>query len=330
VGYAAPGPRHLLNQLTHAGATARELLDAGLIRRRDDGTVVDVFRDRLMFPIQTERGIAGFVGRRNPANEHGPYAGPKYLNTRSTPAFHKAEVLFGLEEGRTSLEAGATPVLVEGPLDAIAVSLCAPGFVGIAALGTALTAGHTRLLRPYLEPAREIIIATDADPAGWKAGEHAFWELNALGAVLRRLDLPPGCDPAEASTHHGQLARGLLSAAPFTGELLDHLVDATDLGDTAARIWFARRAVPIIQATPVSDWLPLIRRTQARAQIPPGVLEAELLPLIGRVDPDGPEPPRTLASPGPSTDQQRRVSRQITGTFPVQRPESERSAARRL
>ena len=51
---------------------------------------------------------------------------------------HLPSELFGLAEGDKELAEGATPVLVEGPLDAIAVTIAAYGSaVGIAPLGTA-------------------------------------------------------------------------------------------------------------------------------------------------------------------------------------------------
>ena len=40
--------------------------------------------------------------------------------------FAKGEQMYGLAEHTDRLEAGAIPVIVEGPLDALAVSLAAP------------------------------------------------------------------------------------------------------------------------------------------------------------------------------------------------------------
>jgi DNA primase len=72
----------------------------------------------------------GFVGRRNPHQE-GVDAGPKYLNTPDTALFHKGAQLHIVREDL--LAAGATPVLVEGPMDALAVTIAGQGqFVGVA------------------------------------------------------------------------------------------------------------------------------------------------------------------------------------------------------
>ena len=64
--------------------------------------------------------MLGFIGRRNPDLPEDDRAGPKYLNTPETVLFHKGAQLFGTIP---TLAADAIPVLVEGPTDAIAVTL---------------------------------------------------------------------------------------------------------------------------------------------------------------------------------------------------------------
>ena len=144
--------------------------------------------------------LVGFIGRRNPTKPDGEFSGPKYLNTRSTAAFAKGEQLFGLTEAAADLEAGSTPVLVEGPMDAIAVTLATSGeYVGIAPLGTAFTEAQAAKLKPYLsDDPSHIVIATDPDSAGWQSAQRAFWRLAALRAAPRHLTLPEGIDPADA------------------------------------------------------------------------------------------------------------------------------------
>ena len=73
--------------------------------------------------------LVGFIGRRNPTKGDHDFAGPKYLNTASTAVFTKGDQMFGLTEGRTALDAGGVPVLVEGPLDALAVTIATRGCV---------------------------------------------------------------------------------------------------------------------------------------------------------------------------------------------------------
>jgi DNA primase len=55
-----------------------------------------------------------------------------------TPLFHKSAQLYGVLPDQ--LSAGATSVIVEDPIDAIAVTLANRGrYIGVAALGTYLT-----------------------------------------------------------------------------------------------------------------------------------------------------------------------------------------------
>ncbi|MBC8932150.1 DNA primase, partial [Escherichia coli] len=50
---------------------------AGLLSERDDGQMVDRFRNRIMFPITNDRGqIIAFSGRLFDRDD-----GPKYLNS---------------------------------------------------------------------------------------------------------------------------------------------------------------------------------------------------------------------------------------------------------
>ena len=85
----------------------------------------------------TATEIHGWIGRRNPdRDQDGDHADPKYLNTAETELFTKGHELYGLTEGAAELAAGAVPVIVEGPLDALAVTLAGDGdYVGIAPTG---------------------------------------------------------------------------------------------------------------------------------------------------------------------------------------------------
>ena len=111
---------------------------AGVATVASTGRLIDRFRDRVMFPIIHNGEILGFVGRRHPDLTDTDRGGPKYLNTADTPLFHKGAQLFGANE--VDIAAGGIPVIVEGPMDAIAVTLASGGrYIGVAPLGTSLT-----------------------------------------------------------------------------------------------------------------------------------------------------------------------------------------------
>src|SRR6478609_2510856 len=152
VGYAPAGWRVLTAYLRSLGYGDAAIQAAGLARRTRRGALVDFFRDRAMFGVRWPDGtVAGFTGRARPG---GGQSRPVYLNSRTTGLYHKGSLLFGLHEGRRALAAGARPVLVEGPLDAIAVSAAGP-YAGVSPCGTALT------------PAQVAQLVRTCDRAAW-------------------------------------------------------------------------------------------------------------------------------------------------------------------
>ena len=194
IGHAPAGWTSLVSALRKQGFDTAELLAAGVATTTRQGTVIDRFRDRAILPITHEGVIVGFVGRRHP--DAGDDHGPKYLNSPASALFAKRDVLYG----HHLLHGTATPVIVEGPMDAIAVTLAGHGaFVGVAPLGTALTPEQTLLLRDGPTP----LIATDADNAGHVAAENTFWLLAQHRLDPRRLLLPAGGDPAQLLEQHG-------------------------------------------------------------------------------------------------------------------------------
>ena len=99
---------------------------AGLAFRSEKrGTLLDCFRDRVIFPVRGPHGqVAGFAGR---ARDGAPDDTPRYINTRETPIYRKNELLYGLPEAAAALAAGARPVLVEGYTDVIATTVAGAG-----------------------------------------------------------------------------------------------------------------------------------------------------------------------------------------------------------
>jgi DNA primase catalytic core len=274
VGYAPPGPTSLIQHLTVRGATVEELLDAGLARQSERGHVIDAFRDRLVFPIHSGSDLVGFVGRRNPTKPDGEFSGPKYLNTRSTAAFAKSKELFGLNEAAADLDAGSTPVLVEGPMDAIAVTLATNGdYVGIAPLGTAFTQDQAAKLKPYLrEDPTQIVIATDPDSAGWQSAQRAYWRLAALRAAPRHVTLPEGVDPADVLCARGGAALGelLADSGDFARKLINRRIDERLQfhDDALAKVDHCREVARIIGALPPAQWAEESEHVASRLDLP--------------------------------------------------------------
>jgi DNA primase catalytic core len=287
-GYAPGGGHSLLRHLTDQGATLDELEQAGLVslRERNDGTTYyrDFFRDRLILPIRDPHdpagvAILGFVGRRNPTKTDDD-AGPKYLNTRTTPVFTKGEALFGFAEARELLAGGALPVFVEGPMDALAITLGSNGAaVGIAPMGTALTVNQIRLLRTNIDMINgrdRIAVATDSDPAGWKSAQKAFWHLTAADLDPTHLELPDGLDPANLFETQGAdaIVAAIENRAPLGDAMIDHLLrTAGHWSDTDVRQKVIHQAARVLGVRGTEVWLEATARLRNRLHLAPGILE---------------------------------------------------------
>jgi len=185
LGYAPAGWTAAVDHLRARGYADDQLLAAGVGMATRRGSVVDRFRDRLMLPVRDPAGerVVAFLGRALAHSE----GTPKNLNSPQTVLYRKGDVLYGLgaDPTRQALAGGARPVLVEGALDAIAVTCAGAGrYVGVAPSGTALTAGQVAALEVAAGPLAErgVTVAFDADPAGRDAVLRSYCLLRAAGA----------------------------------------------------------------------------------------------------------------------------------------------------
>ena len=188
LGYAADGFEYLLKQFDSI-ATQEQLIEIGLIKKSEKGSLYDRFRNRIVFPIKDRRGrIIGFGGRVLDD------AVPKYLNSPETPVFHKSDALYGLYEARKSSHTTKSLVVVEGYMDVVALAQHGIGNV-VATLGTATTSQHIQQLYRCTQ---EIIFCFDGDRAGkeaaWRAAQQTI-PLFKDGLEAKFLFLPQGEDP---------------------------------------------------------------------------------------------------------------------------------------
>ena len=125
----------------------KEILDGGLAKKNERGSLIDKFRNRIMFPIGDSAGrIVGFSGRT-----FGPHASPeapKYLNSPETPLFHKSRILYGFDKAKLAMHKLSCAVLVEGQMDLLASFQAGWGNT-VAVSGTAFTAEHRRSFAGY-------------------------------------------------------------------------------------------------------------------------------------------------------------------------------------
>jgi len=202
LGYAPQNNNGLQSALKTLGISDDELVAAGLIVKRDDGSAYQRFRGRVIFPIQDRRGrVVAFGGR---IMEEQTKAA-KYLNSPETDLFHKGRLLYALDSAQSAARAGQTLVVAEGYMDVIVLHQA--GFEGaVAPLGTALTEDQIQELWKIMP---EAVLCFDGDKAGARAAiraaERALPLLRA-GVGLRFASLAEGEDPDSMVQEQGAMA----------------------------------------------------------------------------------------------------------------------------
>ena len=233
---AAPPSAQVGHRLMEEGFAEEELVQAGLMLRRE-GRTFDMFRNRAMFPIiDTYGNVLGFGGRAMGD------AMPKYLNTSDTPAFNKRYTVFAANLLRKAR--GLTRViLVEGYMDVVALSQF--GVEGVAAtLGTALTPEQARLLHRF---APEVHIAYDGDRAGQKAILRGLEVLEGENVPVRVLDFPGGLDPDEFIRQEGLEAFQALKPISAVTYRMRREKERHDVSTEEGRIEYAKACAAILR-----------------------------------------------------------------------------------
>jgi len=191
LGFAPDRRDDMKAALGARGIKEAELVAAGMIVKRDDGSTYDRFRGRVMFPILDRRGRVVAFGGRILGSDKG---GAKYLNSPETDLFHKGRLLYAMDSAQVAARAGQALIVTEGYMDVIA--LYQAGFEGaVAPLGTALTEGQIQELWKITP---EPVLCFDGDNAGQRAqvraSERALPLIKA-GVGIRFATLPAGEDP---------------------------------------------------------------------------------------------------------------------------------------
>ena len=260
VGYAESRWTSMVDHLRVGGFTDTELLDAGLAMTSRKGNLIDRFRNRIMLPIRRpDGGIVGFIGRAAPSASPDV---PKYLNTASTAAFNKGEVLFGLAEQTEAIRDGRT-LVVEGPFDVLAVAGVRPDTAAVAPCGTALTDRQVAVLA---EHAPRVAVMFDGDRAGMDATVRAHELLHYTYADPGLVQLPEGADPAAlAAAGNGELAAALgQPPRPLADAVVDHAIAAHDLTDAQQLVAANRHATHVIAGLPTSQVARQVARVAGR------------------------------------------------------------------
>lgn len=218
------------------------LIDSGMVIQNEN-KYYDRFRHRIMFPIRDQRGqVIGFGGRVLDDSK------PKYLNSPDTPLFDKGKNLYGLYEGRAAIKEAGRILVVEGYMDVVALAQFGIGY-GVAALGTATTAEHVKILMRQTD---SIYFCFDGDSAGrkaaWRALENALPQLRD-DKSLHFLFLPEEHDPDSYIRTYGkeQFEDALLNQSkPLSEYFWDALSDGINLDTQEGKAELVKTSSPLL------------------------------------------------------------------------------------
>jgi DNA primase len=202
MGYSPNAWDELTRHLRGRGFSEDELTKSGLARRTRRGTLIDMFRNRMMWPIRDIAGetIAFGARRLDPDDD------PKYLNTPETPIFKKSQVLYGLDLAKREMGRQRQAVIVEGYTDVMACHLSGVP-TAVATCGTSFGEEHVKLLRRLImdtDGSGKVIFTFDGDAAGQKAAVRAFGLEEKFVTQTFVAVQPDGLDPCDLRLKNGE------------------------------------------------------------------------------------------------------------------------------
>jgi len=241
LGYSAASGRALLRLFEQRNFPAALMEQSGLVGKRDDGSMYDRFRNRLMFPIHDRNGkIIAYGGRALAAEDN-----PKYLNSPKTPIYEKSLVLYNLHRAKEAMRKEDRVILVEGYMDAIGVF--SAGFAPVvASCGTALTQQQVQLIRQHTP---RITVNFDPDAAGANASEKSINMLLESSMEVKILELDGDLDPDEYCKERGAAAYGerLQKAQGYFHWLADRARTKYDIRTTEGQVSVLKFLMPAVQ-----------------------------------------------------------------------------------
>ncbi len=188
LGYS-PEQRDAFSKEAVSKAYQQTFLESvGLSIVREDGSLLDRFRGRVMFPIHSMSGrVLGFGGRILGNDKKVA----KYLNSPESEIYHKSKVLYGIFQAKQAIAKQDNCYLVEGYTDVIQFHQSGIENV-VASSGTALTPDQIRLVNRLT---KNITVLYDGDAAGLRASIRGIDLILEEGMNVRVCTFPEGEDP---------------------------------------------------------------------------------------------------------------------------------------
>jgi len=241
LGYSPNNGTALIDHLKKKGFTEADIASAGLSARAYRGGLQDMFRGRLMIPLQDQQGqVIGFTAR---LLDDDPKA-PKYINTPQTVLYDKSRHIYGLHLAKESIRKTKIAVLVEGNLDVIASHQAHVRQV-VATAGTALTEPHLKALSRFTG---DIRLAFDADKAGIAATERAIPIASRVKVTLSIIDIPSGKDPDELIKQDPKLWQQAIEQHKYALDwLIERQESLLDIDSAVGKRQFTDVLLPIVR-----------------------------------------------------------------------------------
>jgi len=241
IGYSPNNGSALIDFAKSKGFSDQEIALAGLSTKRYGGGLQDMFRGRLMIPLQDPQGrVIGFTARLLDDNP----SVAKYINTPQTVLYDKSRHIYGLHNAKEAIRKNKYVVLVEGNLDVIASHQAGVNQV-VATAGTALT---EPLLKNLSRFTGDIRLSFDADRAGIAATERAIPIASKVKVSLSIIDIPAGKDPDELIQKDPKLWVNIIDQNKYVLDWLIALYERRlDLKTATGKKEFSDVLLPVIK-----------------------------------------------------------------------------------
>jgi len=188
LGYSPEAWEAFCQKAIKEGYKAENLELAGLIKKRENGSFYDLYRNRVIFPLIGVSGkLLGFAGRKMSSTD----PAPKYVNSPETELYKKSDFLYGIFQAKNAIKKHDKVYLTEGYTDVITLHQAGVENV-VASSGTALTPNQIKLIRRFTP---NVTVVYDGDAAGIKASLRGIDLLLSDDLNVRVVSLPEGEDP---------------------------------------------------------------------------------------------------------------------------------------
>jgi DNA primase len=243
LGYSPNTGQALMSFAKSKSFSEEELKQAGLSSQSYRRGQQDMFRGRLMIPLQDPQGkVIGFTAREL---EAGNAQSPKYINTPQTDLYDKSRHVYGLHLAKESIRKSDFSVLVEGNLDVIA-SHQAGVAQTVATAGTAMTEFQLKSLSRLSQNVR---LCFDNDRAGVAATERAIPIASRTKVSLSIIQLSSGKDPDELIRQDPKLWQQSIGDYAYALDwLIDRYKNELDITSAVGKRQFSDILLPIIHS----------------------------------------------------------------------------------